>query len=170
MLKSGFMFGKMQVGKMEGNKKSEGKKGERNEKGRKGKRDSKGVIRVIEAVVGVLLVLLGLIYFVSQQTKTLGKEEKAREVLRFVLAEIEKNATMREYILQEETYNLNQSLKQIFSNIAPQYEFSFCFAEPESVCKPAGIPDKDVYADSLFVSSFDGQVNATKLMLFVWRK
>jgi hypothetical protein len=167
------MFGKMQVGKMEDNKKSEGKKGERDGRNRKGKRDSKGVIRVIEAVVGVLLVLLGLIYFVSQQTKTLGKEEKAREVLRFVLAEIEKNATMREYILKQDSdsiSSLNQSLKQIFSNIAPQYEFSFCFAKPESVCKPAGIPDKDVYADSLFVSSFDGQVNATKLMLFVWRK
>ena len=136
----------------------------------KRRKDKRGVVRVIEAVVGVLLVLLGLVYFVSQQAKTLGKEEKAREVLRLVLSEIEKNETIREYIITNNKVQLNNSLRSIFANVASQYDFNFCITQPDLMCI-ANTPNKDVFVDSLFISFVDkGNINATKLVLFIWQK
>ncbi|MEM4357895.1 MAG: hypothetical protein QW244_00865 [Candidatus Pacearchaeota archaeon] len=136
-------------------------------------KNKKAVLRVIEAVIGVMIILMALIYFVAQQTKNLSKEEKIKEIARTVLDSIEKNQTMRDYIINNEIDSLNDSIKAMLLNLFPQYDFDFCIAEEIfKICSPLRLPEKkDIYADSLFVSYEEGGIIKTKkFMLYLWLK
>lgn len=138
---------------------------------KKARKNKKGILRVIESIIGVIIILLALIYFVSQQTKNIGKEEKAKETLSVILNEVEKNDTIRQYIITNDIVNINNSLLSLFSAVAPFYQFNFCVEKPELICVPELPKDKDIFSDSVFITDVgESGLNATKLTVFIWAK
>ncbi|MEM1535335.1 MAG: hypothetical protein QW199_02425 [Candidatus Pacearchaeota archaeon] len=135
------------------------------------KKSRKSALRIIEAIIGLLIILLGLVYFVSQQTKQLSRKEHVKEIATIILDEIEKNATLRSYVQYNNINELNSSIAAMLTKLAPRYEFNFCLTASENTCLPILPEKKDIYVSSLLISYVDGgNVNATKLILFLWPK
>lgn len=143
------------------------------------KKNKKAWWRIIEAVIGVLIILSALIFFVSQQTKNMGKEERAKEVLRIILEEIEKNYTIRNYIInnqQNDLIKIDEFISYKINSFAPNYNYSFCIIPPHLTCSyfyPFDIKNvkKDIFSSSILISyEINGKINSTKFVLYVWQK
>ncbi len=134
----------------------------------------KGVLTLLESVISVLIILIGLVFFVSQQAKTIGKEEKAKELARLILNEIEKNQTLRDYVRDADIGNLNSSIKSLLLQLSPIYDFTFCISEIALTCIIHGLPEKkDIFADSLLISYINqttGKLETKKIVLYIWAK
>jgi len=137
-------------------------------------KNKKAILTILESVIGVLIVLLALVYFVSQQTKTIGKEEKAKEIAAVILDEIEKNQTLRDYITGDgQAQALNASISNLILQLTPLYDFSFCISEADKTCDRNQffnpLPEKkDIFADSLLISYIDDTIKTKKLTIYIW--
>ncbi|MEM2772280.1 MAG: hypothetical protein QXR88_00300 [Candidatus Pacearchaeota archaeon] len=135
--------------------------------------------RIVESIIGVLIILSALIFFVSQQMKNYGKDDKAKEILRVILDEIEKNYTIRNYIINN---NNNELINSYISNklysISSNYNFSFCITKPYSTCRDfyqynVAEIRKNIYSESILISYINDtndKIETKKFILYIWEK
>ncbi len=138
-------------------------------------KSKKSWIRIFESVISLLIILFALIFFISNQTVKISDEEKAREILIIILYNIETNETTRNFVINNDTSNLNYSISNQINSISPNYNFSFCITLPYLTCKnfyPYELPPKkEIFSDSILISYiYNNQVNSTKLVLYIWKK
>jgi len=141
------------------------------------RKNKKAWLRILESVIGVLIILLALIFFVSQQTKNIGKSEKAEEVLGAILDSIEKNQTLREAVINEDNTTLQNFIASQINTLYPFYNFTFCMTQPHLTCSqqnfyPYQLPKKkEIFSDSILISyEENNRVKSTKFMLYIWQK
>ena len=128
----------------------------------------RGWIRILEAFISLLIILFGLLFFVSHQSSTTAKEEKIREIMKTILEDLEKNYTLRDAIKSNNTELINGSISNFLSKYP--YDFSFCITNSTQNCFP-GLPQKQIYSDSVLISYEEqGSIKSKKFVLFLWEK
>ncbi len=128
----------------------------------------RGWIRILESFISLLIILFGLLFFVSHQSSTTAKEEKIREIMKTILEDLEKNYTLREEIKNNKTDLINESIRNFLSKYS--YDFSFCITDPTTNCQNPG-EQKQIYSDSILISYEEqGSIKSRKFVLFLWEK
>lgn len=138
------------------------------------KMNKKAWIRIFESVISLLIILLALIFFTSQQVNKVKASEEVNEILSLLAEKIEKNSTLKEYIINEDINISKNYIGFFLENNYAKYNFSVCAAEIGSICKPDDLPQKkEVLSRSVFLSKYDEQgneVKTKKVIIYLWKK
>lgn len=130
--------------------------------------NKKGWIRIVEAVVAIML-LAGFLTFilVSRNNKT-DLNDYAYNIETSIVRDISMNDSLRTDILSNNTLNVNSYIQ---GRIPATFNFSSRICTLEEVCGCTNCPlDKDVYADSAFISSTISSYKPVQFKLFIWGK
>lgn len=132
--------------------------------------NEKGWIRIVEAIIGIMVIMAGILYINSRQP---GKDisddvyEKQRQILEIIA----NNENMRTEIIRNETGLVDAF---ILKNIPSSWDFATNICNVDQVCTPEETPDdRDIYTSEIIISSnlTDYPDKKTKkLMFFVWSK
>ena len=132
-------------------------------------KNKRGFIRILEAVFAILLLAGFLIFFIARQSERSDFGDYAYEVTRDILRDIEQNSELRnEIVVQDKTDKTEDFVRERLSD---SFEFDLRICSPNSVCGLSQyIEGKDIYADSVLITSTLEQYDPKQLKLFVWRK
>jgi hypothetical protein len=121
----------------------------------------KGIVYTIEAVIGALLVLLGMmIIFPIQRQSTTGLSETGY----FCLEYMDIKGTLRHYAVND-TSELNNSLRNCLP-ASTDFAYKVCSS---SDCIASVPVDRDVYATSYLIAG-ENSYNRLLINLWIWFK
>ncbi len=131
--------------------------------------NKKGWVRIVEASIGVVLVLGTLIFLNSRQE---APEEKDLSIkLNALLDELAQNTTIRGLVGSNENAaeeQIRAYLSDRFHNSALKYDFNIC--ELGEDCLIERETENNIYsAERIFALNSDN-LNAKKVKLYIWRK
>ena len=139
------------------------------------KKNNKGWIRIAEAFIAVLIVLAAAIIVVGEGIQREDISEKVYDIEIAILMEIQLNNTLRSEILDVsiplEWGGFPQEIKDKI--IAKTPEWLECVAKicsPESTCLWGEEPEKNVYVQSVLITSTLDDFNPRQLKLFCWEE
>jgi len=133
-------------------------------------RNKKGWLRIIEAFIAILIITGGVLVVLSKKSIDNNSLDRVYEKQKYLLDIIIKDDTSREYILQEDTGNLNSIIQNMIPN---NWNFTISICEISDICNnpdPPAPKDKEVYATEIIVTSTLNEYNPKKLRFFVWMK
>ncbi|MBI2550599.1 hypothetical protein HYV83_05495 [Candidatus Woesearchaeota archaeon] len=123
--------------------------------------NKKGVFRTLEALIAIFITFLFLLVFIPQQ-----RELSVPETPPNILAGLRDNEDFRNCIILKNQTCINQTLDK---NLEDKYDFKFNLSEDPHV-SISGLPQKRVYANSIFIGG--NTTNSTSLIvrLYFWTK
>lgn len=120
-----------------------------------------GVFRTIEALIAIFITFLFLIVFIPQQ------REKAQSTTpQNVLVTLMDNDDFRNCVIQKNQTCINQSIDK---NLEDSYDFKFNLSDSPYASAPA-LPQKKVYANSMFLAGNTTNSTRTIVRLYFWAK
>jgi len=127
------------------------------------KMNKKGWIRIVEAFIAVILILIVLLSIRSMQ-KTSGNNDNLEKVIDAILDEIANNNNLRQNVLSGNLNSLNEFVADRIPNIL---EFKIQICGIEDICN---LPEykPEVYARERIISSTLSEYNPKKIKIFVW--
>ncbi len=140
-------------------------------------KNKRGWIRIVEAFIAVLLIA-GVVLIILDKGY-LKKEDISPEVYDAelkILKEIQLNNTLRENILTASPLPVNwsnfpQSVKNKIINDIPSYlNCSAKICGIEDICTIDGNLGKDIYAQSVIITTTLTELDYRQLKLFCWEK
>lgn len=119
----------------------------------------KGVFRTLEALIAIFITFTFLAFYLPQQ-----REEARPEAPQGILSGLRGNDEFRSCVIQKNSTCINQTLGK---NLEDRYDFSFNISEDPNAA-PQGLPQKRVYANSIFLAG--NTTNSTSLVvrLYFW--
>jgi len=143
-------------------------------------KNRRGWIKIAEAFVGILL-LSGIVLFVidkENEENKLDISDAVQDVEISILREIQLNSTLRAEVLATngmvDWANFQSQVPNTYAKIQskiPSYldcEAKICDAQ--AVCTLSGMQNKNVYAESVIVTSTLNNFKPRLLKLFCWEK
>jgi len=143
-------------------------------------KNKKGWIKIVEAFVAILLVM-GVILIVIDKgyikKRDISSEVYSAEIS--ILREIQLNDTLRKDILNAgpplpinwSDGNFPLNIKNKITNRAPNYlECEAKICEMEKICTMGGDSEKDIYAQSVIITTTLTELDYRQLKLFCWVK
>ena len=127
-------------------------------------------LRIVEAFIGIMIVLSVALILISRQTNQTNTEEELTRLLRATVDYISHDEAMRTQILANDTSKVNEKIGQILPS---WINFSSNICDSGSACpNPAGIIKKAVYSDEVLIVTNLTYTpeNASKLRVFMWEK
>ena len=123
--------------------------------------DKKAVFRTLEALIAIFITFLFIFVFIPQQ-----RELSVPETPPNILAGLRDNEDFRNCVIQKNSTCINQTLDR---NIEDKYDFKFNLSENANTVI-SGLPQKRVYANSIFIGG--NTTNATRIIvrLYFWVK
>ena len=123
----------------------------------------KGMMHTMEAVLGAILVLIGIMFiFPTQQRGEINFSENGYSCLNY----LDQKGLLRYYATNSMDIELNNSLKSCLPSIA-DFKFKVC---PSSDCKDVTVPyNKTVYLSSYLIAG-ENIYNRLLINLWVWSK
>jgi hypothetical protein len=133
-------------------------------------KNKRGWIKIVEAVLAVLLLSVFLVFVYIRHSDGVDIGEYVYRLERSILVDIEKNNTLRGDVLSERKDRLNDFAD---SRISEAFDFSFEICSFSEICglKSREYPiDKNIYADSVLITSTLEEYEPKQLKLFIWTK
>ena len=127
---------------------------------------NKGWVRIVEASIGILIIL-GVLFALYEQ-QTVSNEPDLNQRARDILDEIATNSTIRDEIVTGNNNFLNAIVAPYIPESYLAFEAKIC--EMDDVCGKSTYTDGNVYSAERVVSSTIYLQNNTKVKLFIWRK
>jgi len=142
------------------------------------KKNKKGWIRIAEAFIAVLLVIGAAIIVVGGGIQREGISEKVYDIEISILREIQLNNTLRSEILETngtiewDDFSLQapKTKNKIIAKTPAWLECVTKICPPESTCLLGEESEKNVYAQSVLITSTLYNFNPKQLKLFCWEK
>lgn len=133
--------------------------------GKKMMRQKKAWIRIVEAFIAVTLIMIVMLSIYSFSPKKNNGEE-IEKIIESVLDEISNNNHLRQDVLNENVFELEQFVSERIPRIM---NFTIKICQIEDVC---GLSQyhKNVYARERIISSTLQQYSPKKIKLFAWEK
>ena len=123
----------------------------------------KGVLHTIEAVLGVMIILLGVTMVYPIRAKT---EVQLSEIGYLCLKELDQEGTLKYYVENDMTSNINTSLKSCIPQIA-DFTFEICSTV---ICNPSVIPNnKQIFVSNYLLSGYE-TYEANLVSVWLWLK
>ena len=123
--------------------------------------NKQGVFRTLEALIAIFITFLFLIVFIPLQ-----RERAQPTAPPNVLAGLMDNDEFRNCIIQKNQTCINQS---IGNNLDDSYDFLFNLSDNPYAGAPA-LPEKKVYANSMFIAGNVTNSTRTIVRLYFWAK
>ena len=130
-------------------------------------RNKKGYIRTLEAIVAILMLYIFITFLLSQ-----NKPEEAAAPLDIVLSqesvlkEIQSSSYYRNCVLEKDVDCVDQLAS---STLGKKYDYALAICT-RTECQIPATPVKEVYVDSIVISSNITKFETTSVNLYVWRK
>ena len=123
--------------------------------------NKKAIFKTLEAFIAVFITFLFLIVFIPQI-----RERTEPQTPQNILVTLRDNDEFRNCVIQKNQTCLSQFAER---NLEGKYEFKINVSDNPNAVVP-GLPEKRVYANSLFISG--NTTNSTKLVvrLYFWTK
>ncbi len=130
-------------------------------------KNKKAYIRILEAGLAAI-ILLGFIFVVTLPTyvKKTSFEDEVYKTLNSVLDEVERNATLRSYVLQDDEARLYSFVRVRFGEKQLAGNISVCGIQ--ELCRPSGLPEKDIFVRERIIAG--GAQNVKKASLYAWTR
>lgn len=123
----------------------------------------KGFLHIVEAVLGVMIILLGVIMVYPVRTKS---EVQLSEIGYVCLKELDQEGTLKYYVENDLTSNLNTTLRSCITQIA-DFTFEIC---DTAVCNANAVPDdKEIFVSNYLVSGYE-TYEANLISVWLWLK
>ncbi len=139
------------------------------------KKNKKGWIRIAEAFIAVLLVIGAAIIVVGGGIQIEGISEEVYDIEIAILREIQLNNTLRSEILEtngtiEWDGFPSETKNKIIAKTPAWLECEGKICPPESMCLLEEESEKNVYVQSVLITSTLDIFNPRQLKLFCWEK
>lgn len=144
-------------------------------------REKQGWVRIVEAVIAILIVAGGLVFFYVQSSDRVSKAEQIYNIERAILEEISRNSEMRNKIVDYDLNNPNSEENSVIIedirsfiearlNAYPNFDFNFKICSANSVCPLEPWPQEvdEIYAEDTLITSTLSSYSPRKLKIFVW--
>ena len=123
--------------------------------------DKKAIFKTLEAFIAVFITLIFLIVFIPQI-----RERSEPQTPQNVLATLRDNDEFRNCVVQKNETCINQTIDKA---LLDTYDFKFNLSnDPNAVV--SGLPEKRVYANSLFIAGNATNATSTVVRLYFWAK
>ena len=133
------------------------------------KMNKKGWVRIVEAVIAILLIIGGFMFFYIDTLKGVSKSEQIYNIERGILEEAERNNQVREWVLIDTNLDEIRNFIGLRLEAYSELEFEFNICNVDDACPLIPWPDtEEVYADEILISSTLDNYGPKKLKLFVW--
>jgi len=134
------------------------------------KMNKKGFLRIIEAVIGILIIMTAVLIIASNRVDNVDISDEVYEKQRYILDSISNNEDMRLEIIKDKTILTNSFISK---NIPGSWNFTTNICEVDEVCNQGTPNDRDVYVSETIISATLKDYpndESRKLRFFVWRK
>lgn len=125
------------------------------------KANKQGIFRTLEALIAVFITFLFLMVFIPMQ-----RERAQPTAPPNVLASLRDNDEFRNCVIQKNETCINQSIGR---NLEDSYDFKFNLSDNPNVGAPA-LPQKQVYANSMFLAGNTTNSTTFIVRLYFWAK
>jgi len=136
----------------------------------KNKMNKKAYIRIIEAVLGIMLIMGAILVIFSNQVQKADISDEVYEKQRSILNVVSNNESMRTEIINGDTSMTNEFISK---NLPNTWNFTTNICEVDQVCNQGTPNDRDIYvSESIISSNLTNYPNgmSKKLRFFIWRK
>lgn len=130
-------------------------------------RDKKAVIKIIEAFIGVLIVMTSVLIIISRQSNfdsTTGEEMMS--LLKSILTQINQDNNLRDQVLNNNSIGVNELAEK---NIPKDYNYTINICDIEKVCPLGFYIDKEVYAKETIIAANVTEYNPILVKIFCWK-
>lgn len=123
----------------------------------------KGVLHTLEAVIAVMIILLGVGFIYPLREKV---ELSAADVGYKCLSSLDQEGLLKYYVSNDMTSSLNNSLRNCIT-LGIDFNFKMC---DSAVCNPDSIPDdKEIFFSSYLVSGYE-TYDSRLVNVWLWLK
>ncbi len=136
-------------------------------------KNKKAWIRIVEALIGIMIIMSAVLFLVSKQTAKSDISEEVYEKQRQILEAISNNEEMRKQIIEEpEEDKTKLADAYILKNLPNTWASKTIICDIDKICAPEEIPtDRDIYVSETIISAtLTNYQKSSKLMFFIWRK
>jgi len=122
----------------------------------------KGIVYIMEAILGAILILVGIMLIFPSQQNEPGLSENGYNCLVY----LDQKGLLKNYVENSRITDLNNSLKQC---LPPIFDFKFKICATSN-CIDTTIPyDKPVYLSSYLIAG-ENTYNKALINLWIWSK
>lgn len=129
------------------------------------KLNNRGWLRIVEAVIGILILASVLLLVYSQNRDGANVSDYVYDLQKRILKDISLSTDYRTEILEGEGTNVK---KFVSENIPQSFEFELVICNAEDTCNMENFIQTDVYAEEILISSTLDYYSPKKVRLFVW--
>jgi len=131
-------------------------------------RNKRGWLRIVEAVIGIMIVMGFLLYFISERNIKTDISGDVNQRQLQILSIISKNDSLRNDILNDNSTQVNIEISKM---IPASWNFSTNICLLQDICNRAYTPnDRDVFTEEILITSNLTEYQPKKLRFFVWMK
>ncbi len=120
-----------------------------------------GIFRTLEALIAIFITFLFLVIFIPQQ-----RERAQPTAPPNAITNLRDNDEFRNCVIQKNETCINQSIDR---NLADSYDFKFNLSDNPYAGAPL-LPQKKVYANSMFLAGNTTNSTRTIVRLYFWAK
>jgi len=132
--------------------------------------DKGAIMRIIEAVIGILIIMAVILIVVSNNTKNIDISREVYEKQKYIFDIISNNDSMRLEIINGGTELIDSFIS---GNIPSSWGFTTNICGVEDVCNQNTPNDRDIYVSETIITAsltdYPGD-EPRKLRFFIWRK
>ncbi len=132
-------------------------------------KNKKAWIRIVESVLAIMILSTFLFIIANKQRgDVVDMGDYMYNLEKTILREIEKNETLRKAVIEERKNEIEQ---YIDSRLPDIFNFTIRLCPVNDVCGMGFyVENRDIYANSVLISSTLEQYEPKQLKLFVWEK
>lgn len=132
------------------------------------KNKKKAWLRILESVIGILILLSALIYIISTSVPKRDISGMVYEKEKYILEIISKNDSLRSDVIASDNSKVNKFIETL---IPSSWGFETKICNIEELCGSDLAPiDRDIYSSEVVISSDINNYNPKKIRLFIWLK
>jgi len=132
-------------------------------------KNKKAWIRIVEAVIGIMIIFGGILFILAKQPVKIDISEEVYEKQRQILEAIANNESMRNEIINGETESTSNFISK---NIPSSWNFTISICKTDEICTSTDTPnDRDIYVSETVVSASltdYPEKKSNKLVFFIW--
>lgn len=136
--------------------------------------NNKGWIKIVEAFISILLITGVVLIIISEESfSNLGLDSEIYESQLITLRDIQMNNIMRQDVLDvtAPTESIPQRVKDRINYFSPDYlECKAKICDLVASCNLDNSPEKEVYAQTVAITSTSTEYKPRQLKLFCWSK
>lgn len=130
------------------------------------KMNKKGVLRIIEAFLAISIILGAILIFTARQAPQIDSKDEIYERQRQILEIINKNDTLREKVLLEDSTYITNEIKK---RVPKSWKFTISICDINDICSyNRSYINTEIYSTETIITSTLIKYDPKKLRFFVW--